>query len=53
MLASSTRRWEAAEFGLLQVKVDLRRKDQFDKSVCKNIYRNCLLPVLSCYPMVR
>jgi hypothetical protein len=25
----------------------LRRKDRFDKSARKNIYRNCLLPVLS------
>jgi hypothetical protein len=27
---------------------NLRRKDRFDKSARKNIYRNCLLPVLSC-----
>jgi hypothetical protein len=28
----------------------LRRKDRFDKSARKNIYRNCLLPVLSLLP---
>ncbi len=28
----------------------LRRKNWFDKSARKNIYRNCLLPVLSLLP---
>jgi hypothetical protein len=31
----------------------IRGKDRLDKSARKNIYRNCLLPVLSCYPTIR